>query len=134
VQLKEQLFHVDSHSVPSYRFGKHMSVVVSYRWRRSIDDGWNFGSITFVHDIDPSPDYRTLPKKRKSNAAKQEQDLQNQLSQAWEQLMTGALYSVRDYFRDGGDAGKIPETFQAMVDPHSRGLNNSSTHFWRQQA
>ncbi|WP_245438912.1 hypothetical protein [Bradyrhizobium sp. SK17] len=47
--------------------------------------------------------------------------------------MRGALYSVRDYFREGGDGDKIPDTFQATVDSHSRGLNNYSTQFWRQQ-
>jgi hypothetical protein len=40
---------------------------------------------------------------------------------------------VRDYFRDGGDGAKIPETFQVTVDSYSRDLNNYSTQFWRQQ-
>lgn len=70
---------------------------------------------------------------RKPSAAKQEQELQNRLYQTWEHLMRGALYSVRDYFRDGGDGAKIPETFQVTVDSYSRDLNNYSTQFWRQQ-
>ncbi len=48
--------------------------------------------------------------------------------------MRGALYSVRDYFRQGGDGAKIPESFRATVDSYSRGLNNYSTQFWREQS
>lgn len=128
-----ELFFVDDHIMPPYRFSKELSVRVGYRWRRTVEDEWTFASITFTHVHDPRPDY-TLPiPKRKPSAAKQEQELQNSLYQTWEHLMRGALYSVRDYFRDGGDGDKIPDTFQATVDSHSRGLNNYSTQFWRKQ-
>jgi hypothetical protein len=132
-QKEAQLFIVDDQIMPPHRFSKHLSVRVSYRWRRTVDDEWTFGSITFVHDVDLRPDYTTPAPKRKPRAAKQEQDLQNRLYQTWEHLMRGALYSVRDYFREGGDGHKIPDAFQATVDSHSRGLNNYSTQFWRQQ-
>lgn len=132
-QKEGQLFSVDDQITPPYRFSKRLSVRVSYRWRRMVDDEWTFGSITFVHDVDLRPDYTTPAPKRKPSAAKQEQDLQTRLYQTWEQLMRGALYSVRDYFREGGDGDKIPDTFQATVDSHSRVLNNYSTQFWRQQ-
>ncbi|MBR0879342.1 hypothetical protein ABIF65_002174 [Bradyrhizobium japonicum] len=132
-QREGQLFSIDDQITPPYRFSKHLRVRVSYRWRPTVDDKWTLGSITFVHDVDLSPDYRTPTPKRKPSAAKREQDLQDRLYQTWEQLMRGALYSVRDYFREGGDGGKIPETFQAIVDSHSRGLNNYSTQFWRPQ-
>jgi hypothetical protein len=128
-----QLFIVDDQIVPPHRFSKHLSVRVSYRWRRTVDDEWTFGHITFFHDVELRPDYTTSVPKRKPSAVKQAQDLQDRLYQTWEHLMRGALYSVRDYFRDGGDGSKIPETFQATVDSHSRGLNNYSTQFWRQQ-
>lgn len=132
-QADAQLFQIDDQIMPPYRFSKQMSVRVSYRWRRSIADEWQWGSITFVHRHDPRPDYTMPTPKRKPSAAKQEQELQNQLYQTWEHLMRGALYSVRDYFRDGGDGTKIPETFQVTIDSYSRGLNNYSTQFWRQQ-
>jgi hypothetical protein len=132
-QKEAQLFYVDDQIMPPHRFSKHLSVRASYRWRRTVDDEWTIGSITFVHDVDLRPDYSIPAPKRKLSAAKQEQDLQNRLYQTWEHLMRGALYSVRDYFREGGDGDKIPETFQATVDSHSRGLNNYSTQFWRQQ-
>jgi hypothetical protein len=130
-QKDAQLFIVDDQIVPPYRFTTQMSVRVSYRWRRTIEDEWQWGSITFVHHHDPRPNYAVPAPTRKPSAAKQE--LQNRLYQTWEHLMRGALYSVRDYFRDGGDGAKIPETFQVTVDSYSRDLNNYSTQFWRQQ-
>lgn len=132
-QEEGQFFQVDDQIMPPYHLSKHMSVRVSYRWRRAIEDEWQRGSITFVHDDDPRPDYTMPAPKRKPSATKQEHDLQNRLFQTWEHLMRGALYSVRDYFRDGGDGAKIPETFQATVDSYSRGLNSYSTRFWSQQ-
>ena len=132
-QKDAQLFIVDDQIVPPYRFTTQMSVRVSYRWRRTIEDEWQWGSITFVHHHDPRPNYAVPVSTRKPSAAKQEQELRNRLYQTWEHLMRGALYSVRDYFRDGGDGAKIPETFQVTVDSYSRDLNNYSTQFWRQQ-
>ncbi len=132
-QKDAQLFIVDDQIVPPYRFTTQMSVRLSYRWRRTIEDEWQWGSITFVHHHDPRPNYAVPVSTRKPSAAKQEQELQNRLYQTWEHLMRGALYSVRDYFRDGGDGAKIPETFQVTVDSYSRDLNNYSTQFWRQQ-
>lgn len=132
-QKDAQLFIVDDQIVPPYRFTTQMSVRVRYRWRRTIEDEWQWGSITFVHHHDPRPNYAVPVPTRKPSAAKQEQELQNRLYQTWEHLMRGALYSVRDYFRAGGDGAKIPETFQVTVDSYSRDLNNYSTQFWRQQ-
>jgi len=111
-----------------------LSVRVGYRWRRTVDDEWTFASITFTHIHDPRPDYTLPTPKRKPSATKREQELQNSLHQTWEHLMRGALYSVRDYFRQGGDGAKIPESFRATVDSYSRGLNNYSTQFWREQS
>lgn len=132
-QKEGQLFYVDDQIMPPHRFGERLSVRVSYRWRRAVDGEWTFGSITFVHNADIRPDYTIPVPRRKPSAAKQEQDRQTKLYQTWEHLMRGALYSVRDYFKEGGDGDKIPETFQATVDSHTRGLNNYSTQFWRQQ-
>ena len=44
--------------------------------------------------------------------------------------MSGALYSVRDFFREGGDGDDV---FRATVDSHTRDLNNYSMRFWSQQ-
>ncbi|QHP66444.1 hypothetical protein EI171_02855 [Bradyrhizobium sp. LCT2] len=133
-QKDGQLFYIDDQIVPPYHFDRRLSVRVSYRWRRTVDDEWTLGSITFVYDEDLRPDYTAPVPKRKPNAAKQEQDRQTELYETWQHLMRGALYSVRDYFREGGDGDKIPQTFEATMDAHTRGLNNYSTQFWRQPA
>lgn len=133
-QKEGQLFYIDDHVVHPYHFDKRLSVRVSYRWRRTVDDEWTFGSITLVHDVDLRPEYTIPTPKRKPSAPKQEQDRQTELCQIWEHLMRGAFYSVRDYFREGGDGEKIPQTFQATIDSHTGGLNNYSTRFWRQPA
>jgi hypothetical protein len=127
-----ELFFVDDLIGPPHRLSKSLRVTVNYRWRRSADNAWTDGCITFTHEVDTRPDYARPAPKRKPSAAKQEQDLQHQLHRTWEDLMRGALYSVRDFFRNGGDGATIPDTFKAAVDAHSRGLNNYSTQFWRE--
>lgn len=46
-QKEGELFYVDDQIVPPHRFDKRLSVRVSYRWRRTVDDEWTFGRITF---------------------------------------------------------------------------------------
>jgi len=58
--------------------------------------------------------------------------MQEKLSRIWEYLMNGALFSLREYFENGGDGSKIPETSRATVDGRG-GLNNFSTRFWVEQ-
>lgn len=126
-----ELFVIDDRITQPYHFSKQMSVRVRYRWRRTVDADWKHGSITFTHDVDLRLDHMTPVPKRKPSATKREQELQNTLHQIWEHLMQGALYSVRDYFRDGGDGDNIPEAVKVTVDPYTRALNNYSTQFWR---
>lgn len=128
----DQYFHVQGEFAPPYSFSKQLSARVSYRWRKTVNDEWTHGSITFVHDMDLTPRYSQARPKRKPSAAKQQQELQKQLSDTWEHLMQGALYSVRDYFKQGGEASSIPETFQAKVGG-SGFLDNYSTVFWRKK-
>lgn len=124
-----QFFYVDDQIMPPHHFTEQLRVRVSYQWRRSVNDMWTFGNITFVHNVDLRPDYTVPLPKRKPSAAKQEQDLQNRLYQTWEYLMKIALYSVRDYFKEGGDGSTIPKIFHTPT----RELNNYSTRFWHQQ-
>lgn len=133
-ELQEgQLFHVDDQIIPPTYLTEQLDVHVSYRWRRAIEDPWTYGSITVSHDADLRPDY-TLPiPKQKPSAAKKERDLQDKLYREWEHLMRLALYSVRDFFRKGGDGNLVPKAFQAKLDPHTRGLNNFSAQFWVDQ-
>ncbi len=131
---EQQLFHVDDVITTPYRFTPRMAVRVSYRWRSSADDAWNFGSITFQHEVDMRPDYTLPVTKRKPSRAKQEDELQGKLYRIWDHLRSSALYSVREYLKSGRDRAAIPETFEATTDSHSRGLNNYSTQFWREQS
>lgn len=128
-----KLFFVDDHIWPPHRFDKALSVRVSYRWRRTVDDPWTDGSIIFNHQVELRPNYAIPAPRRKPSKAKQEQDLQNTLYQTWEYLMRGACDSVWEFLKAGGDGAQIPKTFTATVNAHSRDLNNYSTQFWRDQ-
>lgn len=133
-EKEKQLFLVDDLIRPPCRFRKRIDVRVSYRWRRTVNEEWNYGSIIFVHDVDMRPDYTAPVPKRKPSAAKQEQDRQKELYRHWENLMRLALHSVREYLKSGGDGNAIPETFQAKADTHSHLLNNFSCDFWRERS
>ncbi|NRG19988.1 hypothetical protein HPQ64_20020 [Rhizobiales bacterium] len=130
-EQERQTFQVDDNIFPPHRFSQKLQVTVSYRWRDSIEDEWAFGSITFHHEVQPQLAGSFPRPKRKFSAAKQEQILQDELFRTWEHLMSSALCSVRDYFKDGGDGSKIPSLFQVKTDQYTKGLNNYSTDFWR---
>jgi hypothetical protein len=136
-EKRDQLFRVDDHIRPPYRFSPKLSVTVSFQWRLSVDDDWIYGRIVFTHDVDVSPNYERLHylgqmgrlPKRKPSVAKQDADQQTELSRSWEYFMRGALYSVRDYLEKNPDGSTIPASH------HSSGtLNNYSTQFWRESA
>lgn len=129
-EKEDQLFYVDDQIMPPHHFSEHLTVCVSYRWRQTVEGEWKHGSITFTHDVDLSPDYTQPQPRRKPSASKLAQDRQAKLYEVWEYLMQSGLYSVREFFRERGDAAAIPETFQAKADSYSRGLNNASTRFW----
>ncbi|VVQ18829.1 hypothetical protein PS925_04498 [Pseudomonas fluorescens] len=128
-----QLFYVDDQLIQPYSFSERLTVRVGYRWRRKIEDDWLEGRITFFHEVDSRPDYTIPATKRKPSAAKLRQDRQDKLSRTWMHLMELALHSVKEYFREGGDGNTMPLTFQATTDPYTRGLNNYSAQFWREQ-
>ncbi|WP_322517152.1 hypothetical protein SR870_06235 [Rhodopseudomonas palustris] len=112
----QQHFHVEGEIAPPYRFSHKLTARVSYRWRKTVDDDWTHGNITFVHNVDTLAHLRFPPSKRKLSARKQQQELQKQLSDTWEHMMRSALYSVRDYLKEGRDPVAIPETFVAKAD------------------
>lgn len=113
---------------PSY-FTNDLSVAISYRWRKTLEDVWEFGNITFLHKVVLPPSYLQPQPKRKPSKAKQEQNRQNELSSTWQQLMRTSLYTLRDYFERGNEGSQIPETFTAVTD-RSGSLNNFSAKFW----
>lgn len=62
----------------------------------------------------------------------QARDLQEALHREWTHLMQQALYSLRDYFQDGGDGSLIPKSYRVKVDAYSGRLNNFSAQFYRE--
>lgn len=128
VEAKEGLlFYVEDQFIwPTY-FTERLKAQVSYRWRRSTNDGWEYRRITFTHEACSHLSYVMPTTNRKPSVAKQKQDLQDKLRREWEHLMSLGLQAVRDYFRGGRNGSEIPETFQAIA---SRGLNNRSCDFW----
>lgn len=133
-EAEDQLFHVEDCITPPYRSSEHLTVCVSYRWRPTVEDEWILGSITFTHDVDLRPDYTVPAPKRKPSVAQQAQDRRDAQYREWEHLMRLALYSVKEYFQEGGNAAAIPTTFQAKADAYSRRLNNFSARFWLVQS
>lgn len=127
-----QLFHVDDQIMPPLHFENRLSVRIVFRWRRSIDEEWTYGNITFHHEVDPRPDYSVPVPKRKPRVARQVQEKQERLFRTWEDLTRGGLHSVKEFLKGGGVGSDIPVTYRASVDPYSRALNNHSTRFWLQ--
>ncbi len=125
-----ELFYVDDHIYWPHSFSENLHVTVPYRWRRTVKDEWNYGRINIEHKFRSRPEFATSPNRRKPNAARQKRERQEEIERTWEHLRDLALYAVRDYFRDGGDGDKIPETFQAIPDKYTSGLNNFSANFW----
>ena len=103
---------------------------MSYRWRPSPAEPWVYGDITFIYAVELRPDYTRPPPARKPSAARQAQERPEALYREWKHLKDQALFSVRDYFREGGTDANIPKTFQVKHDPYTRGLNNFIVNFW----
>lgn len=132
-EKETQLCRVDDTVSPPYRLRERIEARVTYQWRRTVDDDWAYGSITFFHEVDMRPDYAVPAPRRKPSASKQEQTRQETLYRHWEHLVRLALLSVREYLRSGGDGDAIPRTFEVKTDAHSRWLNNFSCDFWRER-
>ncbi|CAO4185296.1 hypothetical protein [Methylorubrum extorquens] len=133
-EKEAELFYIDDDVWLPLHLSTNLSVTVSYRWRRDRADEWSRGHITFKHVYEPRTVYGTPASKRKPIRAQQEKMLHDKLCDEWERLKKGALFSVRDYFREGRDGREIPETYRVSVDGYYRTLNNFSTKFWRDAA
>ncbi|CAM3103672.1 hypothetical protein [Pseudomonas plecoglossicida] len=126
-----ELFFIDDQIRPTFHLSKRLSVQVSFRWRASPSADWKHGHLTFVYDFSPQPSY-TLPQpKRKPSAAQAARDLEGSLYREWERLKAQALFSMREFFREGGDGDAVPEVFAVRPSPYGGGLNNFSCNFWQ---
>lgn len=131
-QEKEtELYRVDEAAHAPITFSEKLSARISYQWRESTDQSWQFGSITFVHNVDLSPDFRYPERRQNLSRAKAEQQRQAKLYGHWETLVRGAKHSVREFLKSGGRGDMIPEIFEAKPSAGDRYLNNFSCDFWR---
>ncbi|MGP9536304.1 hypothetical protein, partial [Halomonas sp. AOP42-E1-30] len=131
-EREKQLFLIDDYTTPFFNFSGSLEVKLRYQWRKNTEDNWIHGIITFQYTPDLTPDYRIPLPKRKPSAAKLAQERQERLRREWEHLKLLSLHSLRDFFREGGNGHDIPLCFKVTPDSYSRGLNNFSAIFWRQ--
>ncbi|MDF3608377.1 hypothetical protein PE067_20855 [Paracoccus sp. DMF-8] len=108
-----------------------MSVTVSYSWRPAGEENWRYGSIGFRHRHVASFYHQAGSEHRKPSPRQREREEEEALLQVWFHLRDLALFSVRDFFRDGGDGASIPEEFTAVTERGS--LNNFSLRFWEKR-
>ncbi|WP_417661233.1 hypothetical protein [Pseudomonas sp.] len=126
-----KLFFIDDQIMPPFHLSKRLSVRVPFRWRASQASDWKHGQVTFVYDFSPQPSCTLPQSKRKPSAAQVARDLEDCLLREWERLKAQALFSVREFFRDGGDGDAVPEVFAVRLSPYGGGLNNFSCNFWQ---
>lgn len=126
-----ELFFIDDQIRPPFHLSKRLSVQVSFRWRASPSADWKYGHLTFVYDFSPQPNYALPLPKRKLSAAQAARDLEDSLYREWERLKAQALFSMREFFRDGGDGDAVPEVFAVRPSLYGGGLNNFSCNFWQ---
>ncbi|MEB5332946.1 hypothetical protein RXS00_15320 [Pseudomonas aeruginosa] len=124
-----ELFFIDDQIRPPFHLSKRLSVQVSFRWRATPSADWKHGYLTFVYDFSPEPHYTQSLPKRKPSAAQAARDLEDSLYREWERLKAQALFSVREFFRGGGDGDAVPKVFPVKPSPYG-GLNNLSCNFW----
>lgn len=97
------------------------------RWRRAGQDEWSDGYITFEHVHDPRPDYLRDGSRPKLSAARRQREEEDELHEVQDSLRNSSPFSLRDFFRDGSDGSKVPQTFKITADTHYQTLNNHST-------
>ncbi|PHX39784.1 hypothetical protein AO263_19575 [Pseudomonas sp. NZIPFR-PS5] len=125
-----ELFFIDDQIRPPFHLSKRLSVRVPFRWRASPSADWKNGQPTFIYDLPLQPSYNQPPK-RKPSAAQVARDLEDRLFGEWERLKAQALFSMREFFRDGGDGDAVPEVFTVRPSTYGGGLNNFSCNFWQ---
>lgn len=128
-EQERKLFFVEDQIAGPALISQHLSVTVRYRWRVSMDQEWQYGSVKFSHEVKFHRDYSVPVPARKPSAAQQRRDREAELYRQWEYLRDLGLQQVRDHFRRGESGATIPEEVQAKVDPHTHHLNNFSARF-----
>lgn len=127
------LFFIDDQIIPPFHLSERLTVMIPFHWRPTRTAQWKSGQMTFVYGFSPRRGYTELLPKRKPSAAKSARDLQDRLYEEWERLKMQALFSLREFFRKGGDGDTVPEVFSVRPDAYGGGLNNFSCNFWQSE-
>lgn len=128
-------FHVYDDYVEPFSFSSDLDVTIRFRWKRPSEEDWSYGSFTIRHTVPPvSPFYgnRVGMNRKRPSPSKLKMETDARLSSAWHHMRRVSLYSVRDFFRSGGDGAAIPRNFIAKADA-SGGLNNCCADFWNRR-
>lgn len=123
-EKNDSLFFVDGEVTPPPDFADQLSVRINYRWREALEETWNYGSINFTHLV-AAP---SAPATGKA-ALRADRQRQGRLYAEWNELARIALFSVKEFFLEGGKGGAIPPTFRIVSDDGGS-LNNFSAKFW----
>lgn len=129
-EAETKLVYIDDQISPPYPFSRRVDVRVHYRWRKTPEAAWNFGTIAFFQDVDMGRDYSVPQPARKPSRAKMEAQREATLFDQWDHLRMLALDAVREYLTTGGDGSSIPKTYEVKPDRNDRHLNNFSCDFW----
>lgn len=102
-----QFFYVEDQILPPVSLRDQLTVRVSYKWRRSVDESWAHSSITFSHTAVSRADNSQPAPIRKPSVAKVRQVREVRLYGEWEHLRNLALCSVRDFFKSGATGAQF---------------------------
>lgn len=125
-----ELFKIDDHVWQPSTFSRKLEISIWYQWRPTTQDDWRSGKIDFHHEVQPRIDLTLSAPKRKPSAAKKAEELQEELGRHWEDLRRQSLWSLRDFFRDGGNGAEVPSSFNVIASRDGY-LNNFSTQWWK---
>lgn len=128
-ERNRELFFIDDIVRIPVNLRDDFNLCISYQFRRSIEDEWVFKSITFRHTVKTRTNFHGNRSHRKMSATERAREHQKILFDEWERLKRTALYTLRDYFEDGGDGHKIPYEFRVRTNPYDGSLNNQSANF-----
>ncbi|MCG8910272.1 MULTISPECIES: hypothetical protein [Pseudomonas] len=124
------LFTVDDMVDKPTFFSQKLTVRVSYSWRAEREAKWMIGSIDFIYECDRVPSAEALAAGQKKGMARAKRERQVALQSEWNFLRRSALFSVRDYFKNGGNGAEIPKTYEVRKHPHGSVISHRSTDFW----
>ena len=123
-------FEVDEPYFDPPILNNFLKVKVRFRWRKSIEEPFSEGSITFLHKYTDNPPVFRRSMSKRFRSSKKERDFQQDLSSCWERMQRCGIDSLKEFFRNGGEPKDVPEVFTMRVCDYTGSLNNHSAKFW----